>query len=226
MPLKPDSQGQLWCCLILRKLTILRTVQPSPSRRDSPSFAWKFLIPTSLSIRKNPDFDISSDIFLLMISDRNCPLKTLEWDFRASTFQNFTGEHSPRPPWWPLPSAIAWFVRWWSKTIPISHPHMVGLSDNRNSAFVFFFQVFEFQMSLFQMVNRWFLFFVDFSTLKTISNQILSEKGNLVQHSPIPSITLLKSMQPWDSLKRVQCIAIQPCFVSWRLDSMTQWTGP
>ena len=76
------------------------------------------------------------------------------------------------------------------------------------------------------MVNKQFLFFVDFSTLKTISNQILSEKGNLVQHSPIPFITLLKSMQPWDSLKRVQCIAIQPCFVSWRLDSMTQWTGP
>ena len=48
--------------------------------------------------RKNPGFDISSDIFLLMIWDRNCPLKTLEWDFRASTFQIFWGEHSPDLP--------------------------------------------------------------------------------------------------------------------------------
>ena len=48
--------------------------------------------------RKNPDCDIFSDFFLLIISDRNCPLKTLEWGFRASTFKNFTGEHSPDLP--------------------------------------------------------------------------------------------------------------------------------
>ena len=159
-----------------------------------------------------------------MISDRNFPLKTLEMGFqRIDTSKLYLGAF-PRNSLEALAFGDCLFRRW-TKAIPISHPQKVGQSGSRNSAFVFFFWVIELYSNV-SVLNEWFLFFVDFSTLKTISNQILSEKGNLVQHSPTPSITLLKSMQPWDSLKRVQSIVIQPCFVSWRLDSMTRWTGP
>ena len=59
--------------------------------------------------RKNPDFDIScdfsSDDFRQKLSSQNT-----RTGFQSISISNYFGGAFHRPPWWPLPSAVAWFV--------------------------------------------------------------------------------------------------------------------
>ena len=148
-PLKPDSQGQLWCCLIFRKLSILQTVQPSPSCRDSPSFAWKSLIPTNMSIRIGKILILTS--LVIFSSDdfrQKFPCQNTRMGFQSISISNYFGGAFHRPPWWPLPSAIAWFVG----DQKLSWFHILTWLDCLITATLLlfsFFQVFEFQIFLF-----------------------------------------------------------------------------
>ena len=100
MPLKPDMSEPVVMLSGFEEVDHITYCSAIPISSGLSQFCLKIPYPNQHvnQDKKNPDFHISSDIFLLMISDRNCPLKTLEWDFRASTFQNFTGEHSPDLP--------------------------------------------------------------------------------------------------------------------------------